>query len=473
MKLKRLSTDKKSLLLLLQMAGLFLFLLLPSCEKYTYDRIDFSDGSVVMDSVYYEGGFSFELRGHFSGIEDGLSVLQHGFCWSTTNPNPQFDSDTVQLGKAIDNVEFSYLVTVAPTTETTPYYIRTYAIIENTLGEEEVVFGEVYTFDGDFNYWTPIADYPGDPRIEALSFVLNDKGYVGMGWKGSGAYGDFWIYNPALGWDPTPMIFDGTNNAGSGLAVVGGIGFAIKGKGYIGFGNGLGTTPYKLWEFDPTADTMNWTGASSFNLQSEGVDDVPWNGVGFSINDSLGYIGTGSKFNSNNNVKWMLEFDLALQPVFETKIKRVSDFLGLARTHATGFSIGDKGYIGLGGASDMFEYDPQTDEWTEKTSFPGVIRERAVGFELNGKGYVCAGRDLTTNEPLNDLWEFDPNDDSLGRDANGNPLGRWFRRADLPKGFIDGIGFSAGQKGYAGLGSFSKFGEMPLVLEPLMWEFNP
>ena len=52
-----------------------------------------------------------------------------------------------------------------------------------------------------------------------------------------------------------------------------------------------------------------------------------------------------------------------------------ADFGGGAREHATGFSIGTKGYIGLGDNFNLFkdfwEYDPGTDTWTQKADFGG------------------------------------------------------------------------------------------------------
>ncbi|MFZ2286843.1 MAG: hypothetical protein WAV93_07655 [Bacteroidales bacterium] len=45
------------------------------------------------------------------------------------------------------------------------------------------------------------------------------------------------------------------------------------------------------------------------------------------------------------------------------------------------FSIGDKGYIGIGwihqngnNTAMLFEYDPATDRWTRKADFPGTLR---------------------------------------------------------------------------------------------------
>lgn len=56
---------------------------------------------------------------------------------------------------------------------------------------------------------------------------------------------------------------------------------------------------------------------------------------------------------------------------------RVSDFDGLARSDASSFSIGNKGYLvcgydGKNCLSDLWEYDMDRDSWTQKANFPGT-----------------------------------------------------------------------------------------------------
>ncbi|HRX10351.1 MAG TPA: kelch repeat-containing protein, partial [Draconibacterium sp.] len=76
----------------------------------------------------------------------------------------------------------------------------------------------------------------------------------------------------------------------------------------------------------------------------------------------------------------------------------LSDFDGVPRSDAVGFSIGDKGYIGTGydgddRLSDFWEYNPSQNYWTQKADFPGVARTGAVGFGIGDKGYIGTGYD--------------------------------------------------------------------------------
>ena len=77
-----------------------------------------------------------------------------------------------------------------------------------------------------------------------------------------------------------------------------------------------------------------------------------------------------------------------------------ANYGGSARHRTTAFSIGNKGYIGLGHINsitnilyeDFWEYNPASNSWTQKANFGGGLRYHAHGFSMNGKGYVGTGR---------------------------------------------------------------------------------
>jgi len=123
---------------------------------------------------------------------------------------------------------------------------------------------------------------------------------------------------------------------------------------------------------------------------------------------------------------------------------RVSDLDGLARSDASSFTIGNKGYLvcgydGKDRLSDLWEYDMDQDSWTQKASFPGTARNSAVSFAVNGKGYLGTGWD--GENYLKDFWEYDPTSNS------------WTQRADFPGSARYGaVAFGANNKGYIGCG---------------------
>ncbi len=104
-----------------------------------------------------------------------------------------------------------------------------------------------------------------------------------------------------------------------------------------------------------------------------------------------------------------------------------ADFPGTARNNGIGFSINGKGYIGLGQSAggtrlyDFYEYDPASNKWTQKANFPssGAGFVGSTGFVLNGKGYVCFGVN-GTGSITKELWEFNPTSNN------------WTQRATFP-----------------------------------------
>lgn len=91
------------------------------------------------------------------------------------------------------------------------------------------------------------------------------------------------------------------------------------------------------------------------------------------------------------------------------------DFAAGTRAGACGFSIGNLGYVACGvdqagfgfiAYNDLWQYNPQTDAWTQLADLPSSARSSASSFEINGMGYVCLGFDLSNY--LNDLWQYNP-----------------------------------------------------------------
>ena len=87
---------------------------------------------------------------------------------------------------------------------------------------------------------------------------------------------------------------------------------------------------------------------------------------------------------------------------------RVSDFDGLARSDASSFTIGNKGYLVCGydgkkRLSDLWEYDMEQDFWTQKASMPGTARNSAVAFY----GKRISGNRYDGENYLKDFWEYD------------------------------------------------------------------
>lgn len=83
-----------------------------------------------------------------------------------------------------------------------------------------------------------------------------------------------------------------------------------------------------------------------------------------------------------------------------------------------------------------------TEEWIQKANLPASGRHGAIGFSVGNKGYVGMGHinsGAQGNQNFNDLWEYDTATNS------------WTQKADYPTaGFHYGTSFSYQNKGYIG-----------------------
>jgi hypothetical protein len=235
------------------------------------------------------------------------------------------------------------------------------------------------------------------------------------------------------------------------------VSFSIGTKGYIGFGNDIrdGLTN-EFWEYDPS--TNSWTQKASLP-KSRGM------AVGFSIG-TKGYIGTGYK-DSYTDYNYP---GLAYQDFWEwdqgtNTWTQKATFGGIARFGAIGFSIGNKGYIGIGSdggnnpLNDFWEWDQATNVWTKKADFSGISRLRAVGFSIGNKGYIGTGFNYSISGSKKDFWEWDQATNVWTQKANIAGTARAWA-----------VGFSVGNNSYIGTGSYNNNFGFPLQD---FWEYNP
>lgn len=128
-----------------------------------------------------------------------------------------------------------------------------------------------------------------------------------------------------------------------------------------------------------------------------------------------------------------------------------ANFPGTGRYLAASFSIGTKGYLGIGYPDvtmtspfkDFWEWDQTTNIWTKKADYPGASGGVVANFSIGSKGYIATGQSNFENGFTNELWEYNPATDA------------WTQKASLPSTpeRAWGVGFSIGTKGYIGTGT--------------------
>ena len=199
-----------------------------------------------------------------------------------------------------------------------------------------------------------------------------------------------------------------------------------------------------------TTNAQNWVQKSNF----PGTERYA--ATGFTINGKL-YFGTGYNGLTFFNDWW--EYD----PATDTWTQKTS-FPGQGRLNPNSFVINNKGYIIFGSTTtgiytfptDFWEYDPLTDQWTQKANFPGPGRYTAIAMEISGKGYAGTGWKQFNSPFLSDWWEYNPVTNNWSQKAN---FGGGIRRSAM--------GFSLLGKGYLGLGE-----DQNNVLKDF-WEYDP
>ena len=153
---------------------------------------------------------------------------------------------------------------------------------------------DFWAYDPESNTWTKVANFGGEASYGAVSFTINDKAYVGLGYSGysyDNNQNTIWEYNPTSDiW--TEITRFPAGGRGDALTLVN------NGKAYIGTGSidaveGLSD----FWVFDILSNT--WTQKTS--LPGGGFYD----GTGFTIND-YGYIGSGPP--SGEHVIYLYDF---------------------------------------------------------------------------------------------------------------------------------------------------------------------
>lgn len=131
------------------------------------------------------------------------------------------------------------------------------------------------------------------------------------------------------------------------------------------------------------------------------------------------------------------------------------------RFNATAFSIGSKGYVATGTkpsgvSSDLKEYDPTTNSWLSKASFPGNARETAVSFSYQNFGFVGLGWNGGT-ATYTDFYKYDQN------------LNTWSPISSFPgSGGRNGIATAIGSKAYVsgGVNGYST------AISTQLWEYD-
>ena len=281
--------------------------------------------------------------------------------------------------------------------------------------------------------WVRKNDLPGSGRILASAFSIGDKGYVGNGFAFDGnsagpVLNDWWQYDPVADQWVSKADYPGGKRSDC-------IAFVINNIGYVGTGwDEMKIRKKDFWSFDPLVN--QWTRKTDF----PGSERT--HGIGFGIGNK-GYAGTGDALVGPDRValKDWWEYDPSTN-----QWTQKTDFPGLANEYTSGFVIENKLYMGLGlsipgnAGKEWWAYDPSTNQWTRKADFPGPAYNNTFTnctFVIGNKGYVLRYSEKAA------FWQYDPVTDKWKEQAFFDPLR------------MSSIAFAIGNKGYLGTGTGS------------------
>lgn len=292
-------------------------------------------------------------------------------------------------------------LTGSPRSFATGFSIADTAYIVGGFDGNNVLFEDVWAFDVTNNTWTQKGNFPGGFRSASTAFTIGNKAYFGTGNNGATYLNDFWEYDPTSDTWLQKADFPGNIREEA-------VSFSIGNLGYLGTGQVFVVTPNfsftetfaDFYEYNPVTNT--WTQK----------DSVPGPTRAYAVGGSIGnkgYIGLGGNDDQSDSFNDFYEYDPASNTwtAKATMIASGRAEAGLLTTATDLYVIGGINFPNFNGFPTVFKYNPATDVWSNVTSFGGSIIIAPIAMTINGLGYVGTGS-TGGLAPRKDWWEFTP-----------------------------------------------------------------
>jgi N-acetylneuraminic acid mutarotase len=261
-------------------------------------------------------------------------------------------------------------------------------------------FADFWKYSLDKRYWTKISDFGGGLRSSGIAFALGNKGYVGTGYDNSVNYTkDMWEYSvDSNGW--------ARKNDFGGTARVDAVAFVAGGNAYVATG----------YDDNYLKDVYQYNQASDSWSQKAGIAGAKRReATTFTLNNKVYLISGNNNGSALDDIQWYdpaADTWTALRKLTNTSDDSYDDkYTSIVRYNAATFVIDGKGYLATGENGSLnshtWEYDPNADQWTEKTVFSGTARTGAIGMTLKNRGFILTGRSGTA--PFDNMYELQPN----------------------------------------------------------------
>jgi N-acetylneuraminic acid mutarotase len=204
------------------------------------------------------------------------------------------------------------------------------------LGQTQTIafMNDLWEYDRTTEAWTQKANFSGAPRREAVSFVIDNKAYVGTGNSATGLLADFFTYDPNT--NSWAQINDFTGTARRAA-----VAFSMESYGFVGTGDD-GTLRNDFWMYNPQTD--QWIQKANFPGTSRS-GACGW--AAFPVC----YLGTGEDAaHTFHNDLWEYNY-------FLNSWMQRANLPGPGRKNAVAFYLDGWGHIGTGFNGGIFFED--------------------------------------------------------------------------------------------------------------------
>ena len=249
---------------------------------------------------------------------------------------------------------------------------------------------DFWKYDVTTEVWTQLSDFPGEARLEATTFTVNDKIYVGLGRnsvRAQGSLSDFWEYDAKTdSWERLPDFPGEPRQKASSFVYLEsafvGLGGRFRQSNFVRFSD--------FYEFNTA--TREWNEITSFPGGARSSASV------FVINQNA-YVGFGA-LNGSQPANILYSPDFWSFDLVEKSWSQIASFPEAGREASASFSINSRGYIGLGERTvdhqisrfdSFYEYDTLTDTWIESEFNPnGRGASTTNTVVVNGIAYMLS-----------------------------------------------------------------------------------
>ena len=432
----------KNKILLFILLGLF-----SSCQKWNLEPTDFPQ--LEWQNLSVNSLFSITVTANIAGL-DGGRFAEHGFLYSATDEEPRvskINTTKIDLGASVSNKDFSHRL--SDLTINVVYFLRAYAIYDS-----EILYSEVIRYDNQ----SALKVLTQNTTIiagENTGIISGSIDQIPPGVLVE-RYGHCWSTQ-----NPEPTILGTASNLGTTDQDISGFTITLTDMEPL--------QPYYVRSYavvdgiaiyGEVVEIIKkdaWKQKASFPFEEIGVTPIT-----FMIDDQI------------HAITWRKGDTKQEHYVYDPAVDEwtlLGEMLGPTRDIQRACSVGGKGYVGMGKGlltsgllTDMWEFNTDK-KWCEKQAFPGTPRMEAIMLGIKDKVYYGTGITFS-DEYLADFWEFDPNDESNGFNACGDPMGAWTELPSYPGGGRHSVGyFVRNDKAYMGGGTSVLGSDQELFLE--------